>query len=264
MAESNQDTTKAINDRLEILEEMGRQDLIDLFKDYSPRRKRVAKKGPPLDQRVSMTVTEAERRKLDMELRTVKKNGEKISMSQFIRNRALSSVDINQWKTLASEALKEIEKTHRLEKEFEKRLKSLSVFLDDPNLDDLEAQEFEHEIWEIKKKLKKIIAQDSRRKHRLSGRMSIPESETIKWRAEKLCITSSDYLRMIIFGLTPDTVADAHLSFDAKRRFYISIINVANNGWGSSPKVYECSQCENYMEENRKIHNRVQQLELSR
>lgn len=253
-----------MQERIELLEEMGRQDLIDLFKEHMPRKSRAKRKGPPLDQRVSITVTEAERKKLDMELRTLKKSGESISMSQFIRNRAVSSVDINQWKEISEKALQEIEKTHRTQKELTKRLQDLSIYLDDPNLDESELAEFEAETWEINKKLKKIVAQNERRKSRLSGRMSMPEAETIKWRAQKLCLTSSDYLRMVIFGLLPDTAADAHLSFDAKRRFYISIINVANKGWGSPPAIYQCSQCANYLEENRKLQERVKQLELSR
>ena len=65
---------------------------------------------------------------------------------------------------------------------------------------------------------------------------------------------------MMIFGLEPNSTADAHMSLDAKRRFYVSIIEVANNGWGNPPAIYECSQCVNYMDEIRKLRAENEQL----
>ena len=65
---------------------------------------------------------------------------------------------------------------------------------------------------------------------------------------------------MMIFGLEPDSIADSHMSLDAKRRFYISIIEVSNNGWGNPPNIYHCSQCENYMDEIRRLRSENEQL----
>ena len=50
------------------------------------------------------------------------------------------------------------------------------------------------------------------------------------------------------------------MSLDAKRLFYISIIEVAQNGWGTPPSIYQCSQCENYMDEIRRLRSEVDQL----
>lgn len=249
----------SVNDKLKILDEMGRPELIDLFKEWKPRVSRRKQRGAPLDQRVSITVTTRERVSLDNEMKSIRAAGEKVTMSQFIRNRALGSVDINGWREVAERALAEIEDTHRNQSELRAQISGLSALADVEDDAD-EAALYAEKIDDINRKLKKIVAQNEKRATRLSGRMSMQESETIKWRAQRLCISSSDYLRMMIFGLEPDSAADSHMSYDAKRRFYISIMEVSENGWGTPPTVYECSQCANYVEEIRKLRAEVKQL----
>lgn len=248
-----------VKDKLEVLEELGRKDLVDLFKDWKPRTSNRKKRGAPLDQRISITVTTAERIALDEELKSVKAAGEKITMSQFIRNRALGSVDINGWRAIASDALTELEDTAANQVEIRKRKRVLAGLIEEED-DSEQIALLEQEIGAIDKKLEKIVAQNEKRNNRLSGRMSMAESETIKWRAQQLCVSSSDYLRMMIFGLEPDSSADSHMSLDAKRRFYISIMDVSNNGWGEPPTIYQCSQCENYMDEIMRLRDEVAQL----
>lgn len=248
-----------VKDKLEVLEELGRKDLVELFKDWKPRTSNRKKRGAPLDQRISITVTTAERIALDEELKSVKAAGEKITMSQFIRNRALGSVDINGWREIASEALTELEDTAANQVEIRKRKRVLAGMIEEED-DSEQIALLEQEIGAIDKKLEKIVAQNEKRNNRLSGRMSMAESETIKWRAQQLCVSSSDYLRMMIFGLEPDSSADSHMSLDAKRRFYISIMDVSNNGWGEPPTIYQCSQCENYMDEIMRLRDEVAQL----
>lgn len=249
----------SVNDKLKILDEMGRPELIDLFKEWKPRVSRRKQRGAPLDQRVSITVTTRERVSLDNEMKSIRAAGEKVTMSQFIRNRALGSVDINGWREVAERALAEIEDTYRNQSELRAQISGLSALADVEDDAD-EASLYAEKIDGINRKLKKIVAQNEKRATRLSGRMSMQESETIKWRAQRLCISSSDYLRMMIFGLEPDSAADSHMSYDAKRRFYISIMEVSENGWGTPPTVYECSQCANYVEEIRKLRAEVEQL----
>lgn len=248
-----------VKDKLEVLEELGRKDLVDLFKDWKPRTSNRKKRGAPLDQRISITVTSGERIALDEELKSVKAAGEKITMSQFIRNRALGSVDINGWRTIASDGLTELEDTAANQVEIRKRKRVLAGLIEDED-DSEQIALLEQEIGAIDKKLEKIVAQNEKRSNRLSGRMSMAESETIKWRAQQLCISSSDYLRMMIFGLEPDSSGDSHMSLDAKRRFYISIMDVSNKGWGEPPTIYQCSQCENYMDEIMRLRDEVAQL----
>ena len=249
----------SLQDKQAYLEEIGRTDLIDLFKEWAPKTSARKKRGAPLDQRVSITVTNAERAALDMDLRRVKATGESLSMSQFIRNRALGTVDIIGWSDIATKALAEIEETVTNQAAMRKRRMSLIAQMDAEE-DATESAIFAAEADTIRRKLEKIVGRNEKRANRLSGRMSMPECETVKWRAQRLCISSSDFLRMMVFGLEPDSTADAHMSLDSKRRFYISIVEVAKNGWGTPPEIYECSQCIHYMDEIRRLKQENQQL----
>lgn len=249
----------SVNDKLEVLQELGRADLIDIFKGWQPRRSPAKKRGAPLDQRVTITVTDAEREKLDREIKAIKQSGASVSMSQFIRNRAVGSVDINGWREIATEALGRLENIVEKQSTLRSRRQELVNLIEDEN-DGESLIVYEREMQRIQDDLDFIVAQNERRKNRLSGRMSMIESETIKWRAERLCISTSDYLRMLIFGLEPASSGDAHMSLDAKRRFYVSIIDVAKNGWGDPPKIYNCSQCENYMDTIRSLKEEIRQL----
>lgn len=248
------------DEKLSVLEEIGRPELIDLFKDWKPRVSNRKKRGAPLDQRVSITVTTPERISLDQELKSIKTAGDKISMSQFIRNRALGTVDINGWRDRAEAALKELDDAFENQVAYRKEKENYIGMLDEEEDEDV-ISVYGIKVAEINRKLDKLVAQNEKRNNRLSGRMSMPEAETIKWRAQRLCISSSDYLRIMIFALEPDSSADSHMSLDAKRRFYISIIDVARNGWGTPPSVYECSQCVNYMDEIRRLREEIEQMQ---
>lgn len=247
------------DEKLSILEERGRPELIDLFKDWKPRVSNRKKRGAPLDQRVSITVTTQERISLDNELKAIKAAGDKITMSQFIRNRALGTVDINGWREKAEAAFAELDDAYDNQADYRKEKETLITQMEAEDDEDV-ISVFSIKVGEINRKLGKLVAQNEKRNNRLSGRMSMAEAETIKWRAQRLCISSSDYLRMMIFALEPDSTADSHMSLDAKRRFYISIAEVAQNGWGTPPTVYECSQCENYMEEIRRLREELEQI----
>lgn len=248
-----------VDDKLKLLDEMGRPELVDLFKDWKPRASKRRQRGAPLDQRVAITVTDAERYSLNKEIEDLKNRGEKISISQFIRNRTISTIDINGWRDIAAKALAEIEQTVENEKALIEERSGYELQMDEEDDTDLIAV-YAMKANEITQRLSKITAQNEKRSNRLTGRMSMPESEKVKWRAQRLCISSSDYLRMMIFGMEPDSIADSHMSLDAKRRFYISIIEVAENGWGTPPNIYECSQCANYMDELSKAQAEVKQL----
>lgn len=251
--------TASVDEKLSIIEEMGRPELIDIFKGWAPRVSNRKKRGAPLDQRVSITVTTQERVALDQELKTVRESGEKISMSQFIRNRALGTVDINGWRERAESVLKEIEDTLSNQSSLRNEKLNILAMMDQEDDEDV-ASVYSMQANEIDRRLNKLVAQNEKRNNRLSGRMSMAEAETIKWRAQRLCISSSDYLRIMIFALEPDSNSDSHMSLDAKRRFYISILDVARNGWGTPPSVYECSQCVNYMDEIRRLREENEQL----
>lgn len=248
-----------VDDKLKILEEMGRPELIDVFKEWKPRPSK-RRRSAPLDQRVAITVTDSEKVSLDAELKDIKAAGEKITASQFIRNRALGTVDIQGWRERALAALSSLEEIASGQTELRQRKRQLANLIEETDDPEDEGM-YENELVDINRKLDKLVAKNERRRNRLTGRMSMAEAETVKWRAQRLCISSSDYLRMMIFGLEPDSTADGHLSLDSKRRFFISIMDVADNGWGTPPTIYECSQCGNYLEEIERLRDRIKQLE---
>lgn len=250
-----------LDSKLEILDRIGRSDLVDLFKNWKPRVSKAKKRGAPLDQRVSITVTDEERKGLDRDLSNLRRLGEKISMSQFIRNRALGNIDINEWRDIVEKEIIEIQNIKKNENNLKKEVLVCKSDLEKYEDDEDESILIQERLNEIEESLNKIVAQSLKRKNRLSGRMSMAESETVKWRAQRLTVSTSDFLRMMIFNLKPGETADAHMSFEAKLRFYISIIDVAQNGWGEAPKIYNCSQCENYMDEILKLKERIKLLE---
>ena len=249
--------------KLEFLKEIKRDDLVDVFKDYKPRVSRRRKRGAPLDQRVSVTVTKEEKESLEREVANLKKANQKTSMSEIIRNRAVGSVDINNWRDVAEEALELIEGIKSDEKDLRKRRRQHIANMDELNYEkDDEEYALEYsQLKDVEEKLNKITAQKRKSSFRITGRMSLQEAETVKWRAQRLSISAADYLRMMIFDITPNSNADAHMSYDTKRRFYVSILEVSHNGWGTPPEIAHCKQCENYIDEIRVLRERIKQLE---
>jgi len=251
----------SLEERLQFLADAGRTDLVEAFKEWKPRVSKAKKRGAPLDQRVSITITGDERFSLDKEMATLKAEQSGISMSQLIRNRAMGSVDIQEWRQIAVKALQEIEEIASTSAQLRRRKSQLTIILDTEE-DDEQSHSYEREIVTINRKLEKITAQNKKRTFRLAGRMSMNEAETVKWRASRLHLSASDFLRMMIFGHVPDSDSDSHMSLAAKRRFYIAIIDVADNGWGDVPQIYNCKQCENYIDEIRTLREQLKQNQM--
>lgn len=249
----------SVEEKLKILDDLGQADLVTIFKDWKPRQTRRPKTAP-LDQRVAVTVTAGEKLMLDKELQAVRAAGETITTSEFIRNRAMASVDINGWAELAEAGLKELEALENGSQEARQRRKTILTALEE--VDDPEDRgSLERELSTLNRGLDRLIAKNEKRVNRLTGRMTMADAEVIKWRALRLSVSTSDYLRLMIFSLFPNSAADAHLSLDAKRRFYVSIIDVARNGWGENPTTYNCKACASYLEEIDVLRDRVRQLE---
>lgn len=228
-----------LEDKEEFLREIGGVDsLISVFDNYKPKNTFATRRrrghGAPLDQKMTLTVTKADRADFEKALLETERAGEDVSMSSFIRNKALGSPDIFEWKGIAIDALKEFKDTVENKKVYSKRLSSLCEMIDTEKDSDI-AAELNKEKVKIENKLTSLKASPSRRTQRLSGRVTFAESETIKWRASRLCVSTSDYLRMMIFGLSPNSEADRHMSLSARQRFYIAIGDVAKNGWGDVP-----------------------------
>lgn len=253
----------SVNDKLKILEQRGQTDLIEIFKDWKPRASTRRRKGAPLDQRVSIALSAAERAMLDGEIRAIKDTGQSITLGGLIRSRAMGSPNMADWREIAWSALDELDEINGKQKDFKNRKKMIELALEDEEGEDEEqVLLYERELVDISTKLAKLSSKSGdKRNVRLQGRMTYSEAENVKFRAQRLCLSTTDYLRMLIFDLNPNSGADQHLNLDARRRFYISIVDVADHGWGNPPGVYQCSQCESYADEITKLQERIRQLE---
>lgn len=252
----------SVQEKLKVLEDRGQTDLIEIFKDWKPRKSPRKRKGAPLDQRITLTVSATDKAIMEGELKSIRNTGESISMGGLIRSRAMANLDVQGWRQAAGEALDELNSIVDSQKDL--RAKRKAIVADLESLDDDDQEQislYEKEIYVIDSKLAKLKGQGEKRNIRLQGRMTYNEAETVKWRAERLCLSSADYLRIMIFGLTPNSSADSHLSVDARRRFWISVLDVADNGFGNPPNVYQCSQCETYKMEITRLQARLAQLE---
>lgn len=250
-----------LEEKYEFLNSLGRPDLVAIFKDYKTKKVRSKPKAAPLDQRVAISVTPLERVRLTKELKEIEQKSGKISISQYIRNKATRQIDLQEWREIAEKELDNLEKLEKDEPKLRKKRIEIIKEIETTDIDEDELFFKEKEIVDIDSKLNKLIAKGERRSNRLNGRMTMAEAELVRWRAEQLFLTVSDYLRIMLFDLTPASIADSHLSLDARKRFYASIIRVSIEGWGSPPTVYECSQCAHYAEEIQVLQDRVKQLE---
>jgi hypothetical protein len=186
--------------------------------------------------------------------------GTKTTASSLVRSKAMGSIDVHRWREIAENALKELNQLSDSQPSLIKEQKQLRYSLEEED-DEEQIGMTERRLAAINLELARLIAKGEPRRVRLSGRLSMAESELIKWRASRLYISISDYLRFLIFDNLPNSPADAHLALNSRRRFYISVIDVANNGWGDPPSVAQCSQCTNYLEEVGKLRDRISQLE---
>lgn len=255
---------QTIEEKQRILDQLGKPELINLFKDWQPQmeKRRAKKQGPPLDQRVAISVTKEEKDDLQLEINRIRKTGDAKNVSEFIRGRATGSVDIVGWRENAEELLKKIDTVSKDEKRLKRRRATLRNELEELDEDNVEdSYVIQKRLREVISQIESVEVQHKKRAARLSGRMTTPESETIKWRASRLNLSVSDYLRFCLFNHDPGGSGDAHLSVDAKKRFYIGVIDVAENGWGEPPQIHSCQQCIHYRTEMEKAKHRVKQLE---
>lgn len=253
-----------LEEKRAILDQLGQPDLIDLFKNVKATQTR-KKKTVPLDQRVSFNITAKEKTAIVADVEDInKRGGEQTSISSIMRSRAIGNIDINGWAEIAKEALKDLQDTEDNLKAYNKRKRHIEIELDE--IDDDEEEDvmlLSEELLKIDSKLDRMKSISNKRNIRVTGRMTMAESEVVKWRAQRLFLSTSDFLRIVIFDLDIMGEADKHLSLEAKRRFYVGIIDVAQNGWGDPPTIYKCNQCVAYLEEIDRLRKRVQQLELS-
>ena len=258
----------SIKEKEKILEEIHQKDLIDLFKKgFKPQYKRVESKKTILDQQISIAIDTDEKNMIALELNEIRKVANKTSLASFIRSRSLATFDIAEWYQQALEGLEELSSDSWNPKTLQNERKQYIKLLDD--LEDSEDDSRDEDMLfyktrldETEQKINSLKKQNRKRGYRVSTRVTYEEANTIRWRAARLSITVPDYMRYVIFGYLPFTDADYNLSLEARKRFYVSIIDVYKNGWGEIPEVNECPNCARYKHEIEVLRDKVARYEL--
>jgi len=262
------DNILSIKEKEKILEEIHQKDLIDLFKKgFKPQYKRVESKKTILDQQISIAIDTDEKNMIALELNEIRKVANKTSLASFIRSRSLATFDIAEWYQQALEGLGELSSDSWNPKTLQNERKQYIKLLDD--LEDSEDDSRDEDMLfyktrldETEQKINSLKKQNRKRGYRVSTRVTYEEANTIRWRAARLSITVPDYMRYVIFGYLPFTDADYNLSLEARKRFYVSIIDVYKNGWGEIPEVNECPNCARYKHEIEVLRDKVARYEL--
>lgn len=262
------DNILSIKEKEKILEEIHQKDLIDLFKKgFKPQYKRVESKKTILDQQISIAIDTDEKNMIALELNEIRKVANKTSLASFIRSRSLATFDIAEWYQQALEGLEELSSDSWNPKTLQNERKQYIKLLDD--LEDSEDDSRDEDMLfyktrldETEQKINSLKKQNRKRDYRVSTRVTYEEANTIRWRAARLSITVPDYMRYVIFGYLPFTDADYNLSLEARKRFYVSIIDVYKNGWGEIPEVNECPNCARYKHEIEVLRDKVARYEL--
>lgn len=262
------DNILSIKEKEKILEEIHQKDLIDLFKKgFKPQYKRVESKKTILDQQISIAIDTDEKNMIALELNEIRKVANKTSLASFIRSRSLATFDIAEWYQQALEGLEELSSDSWDPKFLQNERKKYIKLLDD--LEDSEDDNrdedmlyYKTQLDETEQKINSLKKQNRKRGYRVSTRVTYEEANTIRWRAARLSITVPDYMRYVIFGYLPFTDADYNLSLEARKRFYVSIIDVYKNGWGEIPEVNECPNCARYKHEIEVLRDKVARYEL--
>lgn len=262
------DNILSIKEKEKILEEIHQKDLIDLFKKgFKPQYKRVESKKTILDQQISIAIDTDEKNMIALELNEIRKVANKTSLASFIRSRSLATFDIAEWYQQALEGLEELSSDSWNPKTLQNERKQYIKLLDD--LEDSEDDSRDEDMLfyktrldETEQKINSLKKQNRKRGYRVSTRVTYEKANTIRWRAARLSITVPDYMRYVIFGYLPFTDADYNLSLEARKRFYVSIIDVYKNGWGEIPEVNECPNCARYKHEIEVLRDKVARYEL--
>lgn len=248
--------------RKEILKDLGQKELLKIFDNYKPNYKPIQRKRSPLDQQISLGISKEEKKVISDEIKAMKKAGESVTISALVRSRAVGNVDLASWRERAEIGLKELNSMKWNREAIDKELRQLYGQYDEMEDDDDETASYLHRKIKEHEAMKKEISRPTvRRSSRMSGRVTFNEANVIRWRAGRLTITVADYMRFLIFGHLPFTESDRHLSIDARRRFYVAIMDISENGWGEAPEIEECPNCARYAHENKELKAKLQRLQ---
>ena len=260
-----------LENKQNILAGIGQQGLIKLFQNQ-PKFKPIEPKKIALDQQIAITLSENEKQRLIQDRERIRELGKLPSISSYIRKKILLQLDIEQWRTFAEQGLKNLDNSDSESKTLQKqkiRLINSIDQLDDIVKDDINTEEInklKQELEEIENRLMLLKStKQEKRIYRLSGNITFNEANFVRWRAARLSLSLADYIRFILFDYQP-TVDDNHMSVESRKRFYVSILEVAQNGWGNPPVVNECPNCARYLDDIKKLQEQIEYLtnELSK
>lgn len=260
-----------LENKQSILAGLGQENLMKLFQNQ-PKFKPIEPKKIALDQQIAITLSENEKQKLIQDRERIRELGKLPSISSYIRKKILLQLDIEQWRELAEQGLKNLDNSDTESKTLQKQKIRLINSID--QLDDIVKSDIDtEEIDRLKKELEEIenrllllkSTKQEKRIYRLSGNITFNEANFVRWRAARLSLSLADYIRFILFDYQP-TINDNHMSVESRKRFYVSILEVAQNGWGNPPVVNECPNCARYLDDIKKLQEQIEYLknELSK
>lgn len=259
------DALKLENKR-NILAGIGQQNLINLFQNQ-PKFKPVEPKKLALDQQVAITLSENEKERLINDRDKIQELGKLPSISSYIRKKIVLPLDIEEWRVLAEQGLKDLNNSDTESKSLSKqKLKLINAIdlLDDITNVDKDTQEVEklkQELQQVEERLSLLKStKQEKRIYKLTGNITFNEANFVRWRAARLSIPVADFIRFTLFDYQP-TIDDNHMSVDARKRFYISILDVCDNGWGKPPVVNECPNCARYLADIKRLQQQIEYLQ---
>lgn len=260
-----------LENKQSILASLGQENLMKLFQNQ-PKFKPIEPKKIALDQQIAITLSENEKQRLIQDRERIRELGKLPSISSYIRKKILLQLDIEQWREFAEQGLKNLDNSDTESKTLQKqkiRLINSIDQLDDIVKDDTNTEEInklKRELEEIENRLMLLKStKQEKRIYRLSGNITFNEANFVRWRAARLSLSLADYIRFILFDYQP-TIDDNHMSVESRKRFYVSILEVAQNGWGNPPVVNECPNCARYLDDIKKLQEQIEYLknELSK
>lgn len=260
-----------LENKQSILAGLGQENLMKLFQNQ-PKFKPIEPKKIALDQQIAITLSENEKQRLIQDRERIRELGKLPSISSYIRKKILLQLDIEQWREFAEQGLKNLDNSDTESKTLQKqkiRLINSIDQLDDIIKSDIDTEEIDRlkkELEEIENRLMLLKStKQEKRIYRLSGNITFNEANFVRWRAARLSLSLADYIRFILFDYQP-TIDDNHMSVESRKRFYVSILEVAQNGWGNPPVVNECPNCARYLDDIKKLQEQIEYLknELSK
>ena len=254
-----------LENKQSILAGLGQENLMKLFQNQ-PKFKPIEPKKIALDQQIAITLSENEKQRLIQDRERIRELGKLPSISSYIRKKILLQLDIEQWREFAEQGLKNLDNSDTESKTLQKqkiRLINSIDQLDDIVKSDINTEEIEKlnlELQEIENRLLLLKStKQEKRIYRLSGNITFNEANFVRWRAARLSLSLADYIRFILFDYQP-TIDDNHMSVESRKRFYVSILEVAQNGWGNPPVVNECPNCARYLDDIKKLQEQIEYL----